>query len=238
MRSNDSSALKDRAHHSMREVKLVKPSSAASLAIVFSAGRDIVGDTCNGLPRFAASRQMIPSTYALACAFNVLTSFYRPRTLLPIMRRLVRCFARRITFASVVVICADVACSDQILPQLLAHIASLDPDHHVAVRAGSLGVDLLLAHESSSGTATQQTASVIISTSSEPAHVIHFCSRTTNVNQSAIPLSGTKRQVAGYLAATVSLHFDVFVPKVVFVDSRLPPERTANPFNRSTSLLI
>jgi hypothetical protein len=141
-------------------------------------------------------------------------------------------------FSGVVVICIGVVCTDQTLPQLVAHIASLDSDHHVVMHPGSQGIDLLLLHDSSPAAVAQQTQAVIGSTSSEPAHVIHFSNGTTQVNQAATPLTDTKLQLARYIVATVSMHVDVFVPKEIFPDSRPPPQRTVILFNRSTLLLI
>ena len=154
------------------------------------------------------------------------------------MRRLARCLAHWAAFGGIVMTCVGVVCPDQILPQLLAHIASLDADHHVVLRAGSHGFDLLLMHDSSPAAVPQETQTVIGSISSEPAHVIHFCSGTTQANQAAAPFSGTKLQVGRLIVATVSMHLDVCVPKAIFFDSRPPPQRTAIPFNRSTLLLI
>jgi hypothetical protein len=135
-------------------------------------------------------------------------------------------------------ICVDVACTDQILPQLLAHIASLDADHHVVVRAGSQGIDLFLTHDSSPAASRHEEQSVIEGPASEPAHVVHFCSGATQANQFATPVSATKLPVTRYTVATVSMLFDVFVPKTIFIDSRPPPQRTAITLNRSTLLLI
>jgi hypothetical protein len=154
------------------------------------------------------------------------------------IRRLERCVAQCIAFAGVVVICMGIVCTDQTLPQLFAHIASLDPDHHVVMYPGPYGIDLLLLHDSSPAAVAQQTQAVIRSTSSEPAHVIHFSNGTTQVNQAATPLTDIKLQVARYIVATVSIHVGVFVPEEIFADSRPPPQRTVILFNRSTPLLI
>jgi hypothetical protein len=154
------------------------------------------------------------------------------------IRRLKRCFAQCVVFAGVVVICVGVVCADQMLPQLVAHIASLDPDHHVVMHQGPRGIDLLLLHDSSRAAVAQQTQAVIESTSSEPAHVIHFSNGATQANQAATPLTDTKLQVASYIVATVSTHVEVFVPKEIFPNSRPPPQRTVILFNRSTLLLI
>jgi len=154
------------------------------------------------------------------------------------IRRLKRCFAQYLLVAGVALICVGVVCPDQILPQLVAHIASLDSDHHVVMHAGPHGVDLLLSHDTSPTALQQQTQPIIGSTSSKPTHIIHFSSGTTQASQATTSLTNTKLQVACYIAAMVSMRFDVFVPKKLLPDSRPPPQRTVITVNRSTQLLI
>ena len=138
------------------------------------------------------------------------------------------------------IVCLGIACNGQMLPQLVAQLVSLDPDHHVIVHVGSHGIDLVLTHDppTAVSAAQQRTEPSIGSHSSEPAHVIHFPSGPTLVDHTAAPVSATKLQVAGDIVATVPMHFAVFVPKATFVDSRPPPKRTAILFDRSTMLLI
>jgi hypothetical protein len=50
-------------------------------------------------------------------------------------------------FIGAVVICAPIACGEQILPQLLAQMASLDPDHRVSLHACGDGVDFVITHD-------------------------------------------------------------------------------------------
>ena len=154
------------------------------------------------------------------------------------IRRLKRYFAQCLVFVGVMMTCAGVVCTDQVLPQLVAHLASLDSDHHVVMRAGSQGIDLLLLHESSAATLPQQTQTVIGSTSPEPTHTIHFSNGTIQTSQAVTGLTSIKLQVARYIVATVSMKLDVFVPKELLLDSRPPPQRTVISFNRSTLLLI
>jgi hypothetical protein len=151
-------------------------------------------------------------------------------------QRLSRCLA----FGSLVIVCLGIACNGQILSQLVAQIVSLDPDHHVIVHVGSHGIDLVLTHDTppAVSAAQQQAEPSIASHSSEPAHVIHFPSGTSLANQTAVPGTSTKQQIAAHVAVAQPAPVDVFAPKATLAYSRPPPERTANPFDRSTSLLI
>jgi hypothetical protein len=151
-------------------------------------------------------------------------------------RQLRECLA----FGPVVMICIGIACSGQILPLLVAQIVSLDPDHHVIVYGGSHGIDLVLTHDTPaavSGT-PQGTRSSIASESSEPAHIIHFSSGTSLANQTAVCERSTQQQIALHVPLAQPTSVDVFAPKVTLAYSRPPPHRTANPFDRSTLLLI
>ena len=154
------------------------------------------------------------------------------------LRRLERVLAQCIAVLGVLLICTGVLCNDEILPQLVAHVASLDPDHHVLMHRGSQGIDLLLLHDSSPDAVAQQTQAMIGSTSSEAAHVIHFSNGTTQTNQATTPLTDTKLRVARYVVATMPMHVDAFVAKEILLDSRPPPQPTVVLFNRSTLLLI
>ena len=151
-------------------------------------------------------------------------------------QRLSQCLA----FGPLVIVCLGIVCNGQILPQLVAQIVSLDLDHHVIVHVGSHGIDLVLTHDppSAVSSAQQRTESSVASHSSEPAHVIHFPSGTILANQTAVPGTSTKHQMAAHVAAAQPTPVDVFVPKVTLVYSRPPPDRTSNPFDRSTLLLI
>ena len=151
-------------------------------------------------------------------------------------QRLSQCLA----FGPLVIVCLGIACNGQILPQLVAQIVSLDPDHHVIVLVGSRGIDLVLTHDTPAAVsaAQQRTEPSIESHSSEPAHVIHFPSGTSLANQTAVPVTSTKQQITAHVAAVQPAPVDVFAPKATLVYSRPPPERTSNPFDRSTLLLI
>ena len=151
-------------------------------------------------------------------------------------QRLSQCLA----FGPLVIVCLGIACNGQILPQLVAQIVSLDSDHHVIVHVGSRGIDLVLTHDTPTAVsaAQQRTEPSIASHSSEPAHVIHFPSGTSLANQTAVPGTSTKQQVAAHVAAVQPAPVDVFAPKPTLVYSRPPPNQTSNPFDRSTLLLI
>lgn len=155
-------------------------------------------------------------------------------------KRLRRQLGECLAFGPVAMICIAIACSGQILPLLVAQVVSLDSDHHVIVHVGSHGFDLVLTHDTSTAVsaAQQRTEPSIASRSSEPAHVIHFPSGTSLANQTAIPGTSTKQQMAAHVAAAQPAPVDVFAPKVTLVYSRPPPDRTSNPFDRSTLLLI
>jgi hypothetical protein len=136
-------------------------------------------------------------------------------------------------------ICIGIACGGQILPLLVAQIVSLDPDHHVIVHVGSHGVDLILTHDPPVVSVTpQRTQPSIASESSQPAHIIHFSSGTSLANQTAVCERSTQQQIALHVPLAQPTSADVFAPKVFLAYSRPPPDRTANPFDRSTLLLI
>jgi hypothetical protein len=137
-------------------------------------------------------------------------------------------------------ICLGIACNGQILPQLVAQVLSLDADHHVIVHFGLRGIDLVLTHDTppAVSAAPQRTQPSVASHSSEPAHIIHFPSGTSLANQTALPEKSTEQQIAAHTPAAQPTPVDVFAPKATLAYSRPPPERTANPFDRSTLLLI
>ncbi|MFL6596350.1 MAG: hypothetical protein ACJ8KF_00070 [Chthoniobacterales bacterium] len=151
-------------------------------------------------------------------------------------QRLSQCLA----FGPLVIVCLGIACNGQILPQLVAQIVSLDLDHHVIVHVGSHGIDLVLTHDPPTAVSVspQGTRRSIASESSEPAHVIHFPSGTSLANQTAVCERSTQQQIALHVPLAQPTFVDVFAPKVTLVYSRPPPDRTSNPFDRSTLLLI
>jgi hypothetical protein len=152
-------------------------------------------------------------------------------------QRLSQCLA----FGPVVMICLGIACDGQILPHLVAQVLSLDPDHHVIVHVGLCGVDLVVTHDTPAAVfaAQQRTGPSIASHSSEPAHIIHVCSGTSLAKQTALPERSTEQQITPHVSAAAQpIPVDVFAQKATFAYSRPPPERTANPFDRSTLLLI
>jgi hypothetical protein len=137
-------------------------------------------------------------------------------------------------------ICMGIACSGQILPLLVSQIVSLDPDHHVIVHVGSHGIDLVLTHDPPAAVSVtrQRTRPSITSEPSEPAHIIHFSSGTSLANQTAVCEKSTQQQIALHVSPAQPTPVDVFAPKATLAYSRPPPDRTANPFDRSTLLLI
>ena len=151
-------------------------------------------------------------------------------------RRLGPCLA----FGPIVMICLGIACNGQILSQLVAQVLSLDADHHVIVHVGLRGIDLVLTHDTPAAVsaAPQRTEPSIASHSSEPAHIIHFCNGTSLAKQTAVAERRTEQQIAAHISAAQPTPVDVFAPKAILAYPRPPPERTANPFHRSTLLLI
>ena len=139
----------------------------------------------------------------------------------------------------VVMMCIGIACSGQILPLLVAQIVSLDPDHHVIVHVGSHGIDLVLTHDAPTAAVTpQRTRPSIASESPEPAHIIHFSSGMSLANQTAVCAGSAQHQVALHMSLAQPSSVDVFAPRPTLAYSRPPPDRTSNPFDRSTLLLI
>jgi hypothetical protein len=69
-------------------------------------------------------------------------------------KRLWRQLGECLAFGPVVMICIGIACSGQILPQLVAQLVSLDADHHVIVHVGSHGIDLVLTHDTATAVST------------------------------------------------------------------------------------
>ena len=155
-------------------------------------------------------------------------------------KRLRQCLGQCLAFGPLVMVCLGIACNGQILPLLVAQIVSLDPDHHVIVHVGSHGTDLVLTHDAPTAASVtpQRTRPSIASESSEPAHVIHFSSGTSLANHTAVCARSTQHQVALHVSLAQPSSVDVFAPKATLAYSRPPPGRTANPFDRSTLLLI
>jgi hypothetical protein len=155
-------------------------------------------------------------------------------------KRLRQRLSQCLVFGTLVMVCLGIAGNGQILPQLVAQLVSLDADHHVIVNVSLCGIDLVVTHDTPSpvSAAQQRAEPSIASHSSEPAHVIHFCSGTSLAKQTALPERSTEKQITPHVSAAQPIPVDVFAPKAILAYSRPPPERTANPFDRSTLLLI
>jgi hypothetical protein len=135
-------------------------------------------------------------------------------------------------------VCASVACSKQILPQLTAQLASLDHDHHVSLHASGDGVDLVLTHDHHSFTENDEAEALALSLS-EPAHVVHIMTGPATAKQSASLMISNARDVAPYFSTAIVTEWRTLVPPLPLVYSRPPPdEMSILPLRRSTLLLI
>jgi hypothetical protein len=141
-------------------------------------------------------------------------------------------------FITAVVICAPIACGGQILPQLVAHIASLDSDHGISLRETNDGVDLVLTHDAHAVPPHDKAQCVALS-AAQPAHIIHFISGPATAKQSASCTLPTERQIAGYFSSVITTEWRTFVPQIPLAYSRPPPDEiSVLPAYRSTLLLI
>ena len=141
-------------------------------------------------------------------------------------------------FIAALVICAAIGCSEQILPQLVAQIASLDRDHGISLRETNNGVDLVLTHDAPAAP-THDEAQCLALSATQPAHIIHFFSGPATAKQSVSCALPTERQVAGYFSTFTAMEWRIFVPQIPLAYSRPPPDETSIlPAHRSTLLLI
>jgi len=130
------------------------------------------------------------------------------------------------------------ACGAQILPQLIAQIASLDHDHGVSLHATSNGVDLVLTHDSD-GLPAPPENQFLMQSPSQPAHVVHIMTGPTTAKQSASPMVSNVRNLIPCFSAVVAAEWRTFVPPLPLAYSRPPPgEISISPLHRSTLLLI
>jgi hypothetical protein len=135
-------------------------------------------------------------------------------------------------------VCAAIPCSEQILAQLLAQIASLDSDHAVSLRACSEGVDLVFSHDHESRPKIEEGPGFVLS-GSEPAHVVHFFTGPETAKDSSSPTIGNATQLVFHLSTTIATEYRTFVPPLPLVYSRPPPDKLSMlPLHRSTLLLI
>lgn len=133
---------------------------------------------------------------------------------------------------------AFMACSNQILPQLIAQLASLDRDHAVSLHAGSEGVDLVLSHDRESLQKIEESPGLVLS-GSEPAHVVHIMSGPATAEQSASLMVSNSQDQVPYFSTAIVRKWRIFVPPLPLAYSRPPPgEISISPLHRSTLLLI
>lgn len=135
-------------------------------------------------------------------------------------------------------ISASIGCSEQILPQLVAQIASLDRDHSVFLHAHGEGVDLILTHDHHCSPENDEDLALILS-ASEPAHVVHIVTGSMTAKQSPLLMVSNTRDLVPYFSTPVALVWRTFVPQIPLAYSRPPPdEMSILPTHRSTLLLI
>jgi len=141
-------------------------------------------------------------------------------------------------FIAAVVICAPIACGEQILPQLVAQIASLDRDHGVSLHANGDGVDLILTHKDHASPQNDEGLGLMLS-ASEPAHVVHIATGSTTPKQSPLLVVSSTPDVVPFLSTTVASVWRTFVPPLRLAYSRPPPDEISIlPLDSSTLLLI
>lgn len=135
-------------------------------------------------------------------------------------------------------VCAAIPCGEQVLPQLLAQIASLDRDHAVSLHAGSQGVDLVLSHEHDSLAKNYEDSGLVLS-GSEPAHVVHFFTGPATAKDSSSPTVSNARQLVFHFSMAIATECRTFVPQLPLAYSRPPPDEISiSELDRSTLLLI
>jgi len=135
-------------------------------------------------------------------------------------------------------VCASIACSTQILPQLIAQFASLDRDHGVSLHASGDGVDLILTHDHHSLPKNGEARALALSVS-EPAHIVHIMTGPATAKQSASVMISRARDLVPHFSTATASEWRTFVPPLPLAYSRPPPgEISISPFYRSTLLLI
>ncbi|KAF5408320.1 MAG: hypothetical protein Udaeo2_15270 [Candidatus Udaeobacter sp.] len=136
------------------------------------------------------------------------------------------------------VVCGPIACSEQIVPQLIAQLASLDHDHGISLHASGDGVDLVLAHDHHSFPENDEAQALALS-ASEPAHVVHILTGSVTAKQSAALMVSNSRDLVPYFSTAIVTEWRTFVPQIPLAYSRPPPdEMSILPAHRSTLLLI
>ena len=136
------------------------------------------------------------------------------------------------------VVCGPIACSEQIVPQLIAQLASLDHDHGISLHASGDGVDLVLAHDHHLFPENDEAQALALS-ASEPAHVVHILAGSVTAKQSASLIVSNARDLVPYCSTVTASEWRMFVRPLPLAYSRPPPdELSILPLHRSTLLLI
>jgi hypothetical protein len=133
-------------------------------------------------------------------------------------------------------VCASIACSEQIVPQLIAQLASLDHDHGISLHASGDGVDLILTHDHHSFPENDEAQALALS-ASEPAHVVHILTGSLTAKQSAALMVSNARDLVPYFSTAIVREWRTFVPQIPLAYSRPPPDKLSH-LHRSTLLLI
>jgi hypothetical protein len=136
-----------------------------------------------------------------------------------------------------VLLCSAISCSEQVLPQLIAELASLDRDHAVCLRATNAGVDLILTHDGQRSRERTQ-GELLTPPPSQPAHVFHFMTGSSLAKQATSLTLTSARNPVAYVLATTPLLWRAFIPSLPLPYSRPPPGEVSISPRLSTLLLI
>ena len=137
-----------------------------------------------------------------------------------------------------VVVCCSITCSKQILPQLIAQLASLDHDHGVSLHASSDGVHLVLTHDTQSFPENDEAHFSLALAMSQPAHVVHLITGPATAQSESL-VGNNHSDVTAYFSAAVVKEWRISVPPIPPAYLRPPPdEMSILPLHRSTLLLI
>ena len=136
------------------------------------------------------------------------------------------------------VCCGAIACSEQVFPQLVAQLASLDHDHGISLRACDDGVDLILTHDHHAFPQSDEFGSLALA-ASQPSHVFHFMAGLATAKQATPLIASNHSDVTIYFSTALITEWRTFVPPMALAYSRPPPDEISIlPEHRSTQLLI
>src|SRR5215216_6271226 len=121
------------------------------------------------------------------------------------------------------VVCGAMMCGEQILPQLIAQLASLEHDHGVSLHASGDGVDVVLTHDHHSFPDNDE-GQVLRLSASEPAHMVHIMTGPATAKESASVMVSTARDLVPYFSTASITEWRTFVPPLPLVYSRPPPD--------------